>query len=226
MTIVVDEQHSFVEAHSIAEKARKILQQAIHHLNEVTIHVAPNYQYQESQTAFTGLANILPPRYQDKLPSAAPMGAADLKFAEDGTVAWNEIWTDFCDLALAGGPPHRGTLLEPINPAEIEAKPEAYENTLAELKRGLRMVTGLEVLESEVKGWIGLACDSEEMALWLLRAIIVENVMVRREGHILYFPAGPDFRLDKEIKNVVTVVAKTTHYWQEHMASTQMTEAN
>ena len=56
------------------------------------------------------------------------------------------------------------------------------------------------------------------MALWLLRAIVVENVTVRREDTVLWFPAGPHFRLEREIKNVVTVVAKTTHYWQEHVA--------
>jgi len=32
-------------------------------------------------------------------------------------------------------------------------------------------------------------------------------------------PAGPAFRLDKEIKNVITVVAKTHHYWTEHRGS-------
>jgi sirohydrochlorin cobaltochelatase len=39
---------------------------------------------------------------------------------------------------------------------------------------------------------------------------------VRREEKMLWFPAGPDFRMEREIKNVVTVVAKTNHYWQEH----------
>ncbi len=111
-------------------------------------------------------------------------------------------------------------VLEPVNPADIEANSDAYQDTLREMERGLRMVTGLEIVESGVPGWIGLQCDNEEMALWLLRAIIVENVMVRRERNILYFPAGPDFRLEKEVKNVITVVAKTTHYWQEHMAAT------
>jgi len=51
---------------------------------------------------------------------------------------------------------------------------------------------------------------------WLLQAILVENVAVRREGNVLFLPAGPAFRIDHEIKNVVTVVAKTTHYWREH----------
>jgi sirohydrochlorin cobaltochelatase len=52
----------------------------------------------------------------------------------------------------------------------------------------------------------------------MLRAIVVENVSVRREDNVLWFPAGPDFRLDKEIRNVITVAAKTNHYWQEHVA--------
>jgi hypothetical protein len=56
------------------------------------------------------------------------------------------------------------------------------------------------------------------MAIWLLRAIVVENFGVRREDRVLWFPAGPDFRLEREIKDVITVVAKTTHYWQEHIA--------
>jgi sirohydrochlorin cobaltochelatase len=33
----------------------------------------------------------------------------------------------------------------------------------------------------------------------------------------LLLPAGPQFRLDGEIKNVVTAVAKTYHYWKEHI---------
>jgi sirohydrochlorin cobaltochelatase len=54
------------------------------------------------------------------------------------------------------------------------------------------------------------------MALWLLRAVTAENVCVRREGTTLFFPAGPTFRLEEEIKNVITVAAKTLHYWKEH----------
>ena len=30
-------------------------------------------------------------------------------------------------------------------------------------------------------------------------------------------PVGEDFTLKGEIKNVITVVAKTTHYWMEHL---------
>ena len=78
------------------------------------------------------------------------------------------------------------------------------------------MVTGLPTVRSVTPGWVGMKCASEAMALWLLRAIVVENISVRREDAVLYFPAGSDFRLEKEIKNVITVIAKTNHYWQEH----------
>jgi len=151
------------------------------------------------------------------------MGAAPLIYDDDGRVAWNRVWgrddpnSPFCELALAGGPPHRGTLLEPVHPESVAADLERYRNVVAELARGLQMVTGLPVVTEGSPGWIGVVCDSEEMAIWLLRAIIVENVSVRREGTTLYLPAGPNFRLDGEIKNVITAVAKTYHYWKEHV---------
>jgi sirohydrochlorin cobaltochelatase len=164
-------------------------------------------------------SHILPARYQGKAVSAAPMGAAPLRYTADGQVAWDQLWTDFCDLALAGGPPHRATLLEPVDPDNVQADPAAYANVIAEIERGLRLVTGLPTVRSARPGWIGLKCENEAMALWLLRAIVVENICVRREDTVLYFPAGPSFRLEKEIKNVITVVAKTYHYWTEHMLS-------
>ena len=164
--------------------------------------------------------DILPPRYRNgKAVSSAPMGTAPMRYTENGQVAWDEMWTDFCDLALAGGPPHRDTLLEPVPPDEVKADMESYERVVFEIERGWQLVTGLPTVRSEKLGWIGLQCHNEEMALWILRAIVVENVCVRREGTILYLPAGPAFRIDKEIKNVVTVVAKTYHYWTEHVYS-------
>ncbi len=163
------------------------------------------------------MQNLLPPRYQDgKAVSAAPMGSAPMQYDKDGQVAWDEMWTGFCDLALAGGPSHRDTLLEPVTPDEVKADQENYAWVVAEIERGLRLVADLPLVKSQSPGWVGIQCENEEMALWLLRAIVVENVCVRREGSTLFLPAGPRFRLDKEIKNVITVVAKTNHYWQEH----------
>ncbi len=74
--------------------------------------------------------NILPPRYQgDVAVSAAPMRAAELIFDADGRVAWDRMWgmddpnSPFCELALAGGPPHRGELLEPVAPDAVAGRP-------------------------------------------------------------------------------------------------------
>ncbi|MEL7433816.1 MAG: cation diffusion facilitator family transporter [Chloroflexota bacterium] len=227
ITATVDSTYSLVESHSIANKIQASLHDSIAAMGEVVVHIQPDYVTKTSSDSDSNgvalnmganlAASILPPRYQNQVPSAAPMGAAGLKYDPDGNAAWDEIWTDFCDLALAGGPPHRGSLLEPGDPAKIEENPEAYEKVLQELERGLKMVTGLEIKRADKPGWIGIVCDSEEMALWLLRAIVVENITVRREKNILYFPAGADFRIEKEIKNVVTVVAKTNHYWDEHL---------
>lgn len=164
--------------------------------------------------------DFLPPRYRNgNVVSAAPMGTATMRYTDDGQVAWDQLWTDFCDLALAGGPPHRDSLLEPVSPDEVRSAPEDYQRVVAEIERGLNLVTELPTVRSEKLGWVGLRCADEEMALWMLRAIVVENVCVRREGSVLFFPAGPGFRLEKEIKNVVTVVAKTHHYWTEHCYS-------
>lgn len=222
MIVVVDETLSLVESHHIAEQVQTTLRKAVPHLAEAVIHVDPAYQHEtEDIQAKIAASQILPPRYQNTTPSAAPMGAAALKYDSEGNVAWGETWTDFCDLALAGGPPHRGTLLEPIDPSAALADPTGYERVIAELERGIRTVTGLPVLRGSTPGWIGMKCENEDMALWLLRAIIVENISVRREDEVLFFPAGPEFRIEKEIKNVITVIAKTTHYWQEHVSDTR-----
>jgi sirohydrochlorin cobaltochelatase len=129
------------------------------------------------------------------------------------------MWTSFRDLALAGGPSHRSTLLEAVPAGDALAEPEKYRAVVAEIERGITLVTGLPVVASKVPGWVGVRCDSEEMAVWLMRAIVVENVMVRREGDALYLPAGPRFTLKREIKNVVAVMAKTFHYWSAHIVA-------
>lgn len=165
------------------------------------------------------LRTILPEEYQDSYEDMQPisMGTAGLKYGKDGKVAWDEIWGSFCDLAMAGGPPHKGALLEPASPAEIEAHAAEYDAVTEEICRGIVMATGLDARRSPRPGWVRAACFSQEMADWLVRAIAMENVAVRREGLLLLLPAGPHFRLHKEIKNVITVVAKTCHFWMGHM---------
>ena len=166
---------------------------------------------------------LLPDQYQDSYQSVEPrsMGSAGLKFDADGNVAWDAIWQSFCDLAMAGGPPHKGTLLEPGDPAAIDADLAGYDRVVSEICRGIALATGLPTTRDAVPGWAQVHCYSATMADWLSRAIVMENVSARSVGLLLYLPAAPHFRIEKEIKNVVTVIAKTTHYWTGHMSRSQ-----
>ncbi len=165
---------------------------------------------------------LLPPEYQDSYESLqpVPMKSAGLTFGTDGTVAWDRIWGSFCDLAMAGGPPHKGRLLRPAGHLEIDAHTRLYTQVTDEICRGVTLATGLTASRS-APGWVRVHCHDEGMAGWLHRAIIMENVSARRSGAWLDLPAGPQFRLDKEIRNVVTVIAKTAHYWLQHMPLAQ-----
>ena len=172
---------------------------------------------QELQRRFS---TLLPEEYQDGYEDLepAPMGSAGVRYGADGKVAWDRMWGSFCDLAMAGGPPHKGKLLEPAPPGEIAADRAGYAAVVAEVCRGIRMVTDLMPVESPSPGWVQIECGTAAMAAWLLRAITVENVAVRADGAFLALPAGPGYRLLKEIRNVITVIAKTTHYWAGHMS--------
>jgi sirohydrochlorin cobaltochelatase len=166
---------------------------------------------------------LLPEEYRDHYEDVQPvsMGSAGLKFASDGRVAWDQMWRSFCDLAMAGGPPHRGKLLEPGSNAEIETEPGRYEQVVAEICRGIELVTELVAEPSATPGWIDVNCPGKTMVGWLVRAITMENVSAHSDGMVLHLPAGPHFRLEKEIKNVITSIAKTSHYWLGHTSIEQ-----
>jgi hypothetical protein len=169
------------------------------------------------------LRAILPEQYRDSYEDVVPvsMGSAGVKYDADGRVAWDQIWGSFCDLAMAGGPPHRGTLLQPATPEAISANPEALLRIIEEIRRGISLVTRLPVQPAADGAWVGVQCRSVGMAGWLVRAIVMENIQARHDAKILFLPAGPDFRLAKEIKNVITATAKTCHYWTDHMSAQQ-----
>lgn len=171
----------------------------------------------------TRLRAILPAEYQDTYEDVQPvsMGSAGLKFDAQGQVAWDQMWGSFCDLAMAGGPPHKGKLLEPGTQADIEAEPEKYRKVTDEICRGIYTVTGLGAEASTHPGWIQVDCESSGMAAWLYRAIVMENVSARFEDTAIALPAGPHYRIEKEIKNVITSIAKTSHYWLDHMSTSQ-----
>jgi len=145
---------------------------------------------------------------------SAPMAAAPIKYQPDGSVDWSDMWDSFCVLAREGGPPHRGNMIYADEDADITS--DGYRFAVAEIIRGTAAVSGLVALPS-VPGWIAVQCGSASMASWLAESIGQENVEARAEGSRLLVPVGAHYTLKGEIKNVITAVAKTTHYWGEHV---------
>jgi hypothetical protein len=81
------------------------------------------------------------------------------------------------------------------------------------------------VEKTDTSGWVGVRCESSEEAAWLQLAVIAENVSARRSESVLQLPAGPSFRVEKEIKNVVVALAKSYHYWDGHLTTAQQSLA-
>ena len=172
----------------------------------------------------TRLNTLLPEEYQGADTEPTPMGSAGLRFDADGRVAWDEMWESFCDLAMAGGPPHKGRLLQPGTRVEIDATPERYTEVVQEICRGLELAADLQAAAAPEPGWVRVRCFTDAMADWLLRAITMENVAVRGSTRTIELPAGPNYRVEKEIKNVITVTAKTCHYWVGHIPRAQQNQ--
>ena len=147
------------------------------------------------------------------------MAAAPFVWRQDGRPDWRSMWTSFCELALFGGPPHRGAEQALRGSEAASAHAASDPETVAEIHRGIRETTGLDS-ETVAPGWIAITCESRAMAEWLGAAIAPENVEVRVEDDRVLLPAGPGFRLEDEVKSIITVVAKTHHYWQAHVTGT------
>ncbi len=145
--------------------------------------------------------------------SSPGMGAAQLRYRPDGTVDWGVMWQDFCELALTGGPPVRQS---PLTAVDTDIDAVMVADIRAEIARGIAETTGLPVVDMAQPGWIGFRCDDERMAVWIAAALIIENISARFQGQVVYVPTGSSWRLKYEIKNVITAVAKTCHYWQAH----------
>ena len=147
---------------------------------------------------------------------SAPMASAPMQYKEDGSVDWGNMWDNFCVLAQEGGPPHRGDMLQAQSDPNVSSP--AYQFAVTEIVRGIKEVSGLAATPSS-PGWIAVACANVEMAHWLSEAIEEENVGTRSEAATLFVPVGDYYLVKGEIKNVITAVAKTSHYWQAHLAA-------
>lgn len=84
---------------------------------------------------------------------------------------------------------------EPATPAEAAAAPADHAPAASQVEDDLR-AAGLPTSPRRSIGWICIETPGEEDAVWLLRAVLVEQVLARREDHVLYLPVGatPDAR--------------------------------
>ena len=171
----------------------------------------PEARRRKAEQAATAAAAAAAAQPVDK---AAPMSAAPMQYTDEGTVDWGNMWQSFCVLAIEGGPAHRDTLLKPETGIDIHS--QGYRTAQDEIIRGIYLVSGLKA-RPHSPGWIAVQCDNTNMAEWLATAGLQENVEVKAEGGVLLVPCGEHYTLKGEIKNVITVVAKTTHYWADHI---------
>ncbi len=148
-------------------------------------------------------------------PKNAPMASAPFVYNDKGEVMWNQMWDNFCVLAKEGGPPHRDTLLKGKGIDKTKIATPEYEYIIDQTMRGLSMVTHYTAQFRE-NGCIEMWLKSPNQAKWFADIINSENVECKIKGRSIFLPLNYDFTLEKEIKNVVTVVAKAEHYWKNH----------
>jgi hypothetical protein len=163
------------------------------------------------RAAPAGRREIIEP---EPIATSAPMSAATFVWRPDGRPDWRAMWTTFCELALFGGPPHRGPESALPGGTGAGAGTDAAE-AVEEMRRGIWETTGL-YSEPAAPGWLAVTCESPRMAAWLCATIILENVEARCDEERLLVPADASFTLEDQVKSVITVVAKTHHYWSAH----------
>src|ERR1700674_557901 len=108
---------------------------------------------------------------------AAPMAAAPFVWREDGRPDGRWIWTTFCELALFGGPPHRGAEQALRGSEAAGADAASAPEMMAEIHRGIEETTGLNS-ETVAPGWIMITCESRAMAEWLGAPHPPQNIYV------------------------------------------------
>ena len=82
------------------------------------------------------------------------------------------------------------------------------------MQQSLQQATSLTPALDEAPGWIGIPCESEEATVWLLRAIAVEDVLVRRTDATLYVPVDIRTAAEDPIAKTASFVADAQRLWK------------
>jgi len=165
-----------------------------------------------------GTLAVLAPKQGDRHPVEAK-----LPRDEDGRPDWTRLMAEIHHtgahgtIALAGGGPRRARLIE-LDGTGDSSSP-GYQALAAEFARGLRATTGATIDDDRL-GWVGLVCDSDDMAIWMVRALAAENITVRREGATVYLPASATYALEDEFLDMVIAAARSMHFFEDHIRVT------
>ena len=70
--------------------------------------------------------------------------------------------------------------------------PRAQQRAIAELLASLDRVSPLLTPMEPAAGWTGVECVDAPAAIWMMRALVAQNVLARREAHTLFVPLNPE----------------------------------
>ena len=141
---------------------------------------------------------LLPPQYEHCYTDVSPnsMGSAGLAYDRDGKVAWDRIWTSFCDLALARRAAASGSA------SRASFRGRGGECSYA-VSRGCCRDRSRHPADDGIERCERLRTGMDRPAMLVGRrgrlgsrfAVTAENVTARRRHATLQVPAGPDFRV-------------------------------
>jgi hypothetical protein len=103
----------------------------------------------------------------------------------------------------------KSDLIQPLSPEEIACDPAASAANASQLAREIQMATGVVTTAPAGSGWIEIQCPNEAMAVWMMRALIAEDVLTRREEDRLFVP----FCARRDAERLLTVIRQTAHCW-------------
>ena len=140
-----------------------------------------------------------------------------LQFRDDGRPDWSD---DVAGVLRAGAvrrpaaPRHDGRSRHRPEPVETRS---FVDEMIEEIGRGIEETTGLIARRRREAGCASVRLQAHGRVD--VRDHLLENVDARIEDEVLYVPGDAGFDLKDQVKSVITVVAKTHHYWQEHIAN-------
>jgi len=79
---------------------------------------------------------------------------------------------------------------------------ERDARVFTEMADRIQQDTGLRPSGHRYAGWLGVECPSVGAAVWMMRAVVVSNVLSRREDTVLFVPVHPGPRVPATLARI------------------------